>query len=105
MQSNIRSYFPISGFYRVKLLSSHGEVISISNVMTVSWGDYYELSSTQESVFPCNDKLTIEYARPKCGIRADNIHMYAMKPSKPTEQVIIELPLSFLLTLVQSCYS
>ena len=47
--------------------------------MAVTWGDYYKLSSTQNSVFPCTDKLMIDYTRPDCVYINDNIHMYAAR--------------------------
>lgn len=63
------------------LKESHsGSVGSRSNIMSVTWGDdYYRLSSTQDSVFPCTDRLVIDYTRPKCVIREDNIHMFAKR--------------------------
>ena len=76
------------GFFRVVLREqSTTEVISSSNTMSVAWGDYYSLSSPQQSVFPCAENLIIQYTRPKCVTREDNIHMFAVKAGEIVGQV------------------
>jgi len=67
------------GFYQVIFREAqHPDVaISTSNVMSVTWGDYYKLSSVQKSIFPCDGQLVVNYTRPKCVRRADNVHMFA----------------------------
>ncbi|KAF6024446.1 hypothetical protein EB796_017247 [Bugula neritina] len=71
--------FDRAGFYQVILREAqHPDVaISTSNVMSVTWGDYYKLSSVQKSIFPCDGQLVVNYTRPKCVRRADNVHMFA----------------------------
>ena len=59
--------------------------------MSVAWGDYYSLSSPQQSVFPCAENLIIQYTRPKCVTREDNIHMFAVKAGEIVGQVYIML--------------
>ena len=59
--------------------------------MSVAWGDYYSLSSPQQSVFPCTENLVIQYTRPKCVTREDNIHMFAVKAGEIVGQVYIML--------------
>lgn len=58
--------------------------------MTTSWGDYYQLSSPQGSIIPCDDELVINYRRPKCVLRDDNIHMFAVKNDKLRSEVRIK---------------
>lgn len=80
-------FFYLIGYYRVNLRSDSGDVLSQSNTMLVSWGDYYHISSAQQSIFPCVDQLVVEYTRPKCVTRADNVHMYAVKTGKVRGEV------------------
>ncbi|XP_067948545.1 uncharacterized protein [Watersipora subatra] len=79
--------FDRAGFYRVVLRQRESEsYVSTSNTMTVTWGDYYELSSVQTKVFPCADQLVITFTRPDCITMADNIHMYATRLDKTGQQ-------------------
>ncbi|XP_059169957.1 uncharacterized protein LOC131951632 [Physella acuta] len=92
--------FDLDGSYQAVLVSSQvgSPVIAVSNVMVVSWSMAYMLTSTSQSVFPCENSVHLLYTHPPCS-GTDKIRLYRFKQildssiASPLERIYItELP-------------
>lgn len=77
--------FDVAGYYQLVLkVSNSSSIIATSNIMTVSLGDFYRLSSNQTSIFPCFGSFIVQSTKATCPsplARDDVIRLYALRPT------------------------